>query len=245
MPSAAVGLKVPLSPLGGRLLLLYLFTQLPLYTAMAADLYPKSGGVDGLHTRIAIYTHPTRTPSNLDTSFCSRPRHARRICHPKTLGRCSGVLLSVRCRTIWNYHYTNHGILHPLRSLPIPPFFFPQFSERHKLQPASKQPTQEQVWDCFLVVLRNQVVATVFHTVTMFLRQRLGHLPVFVITSKLPPWPLVIRDLLLSFIAREVLFYYVHRLLHHKGFIPTFTKFIIDSPRQSHWRLSTHIHSNT
>ena len=100
------------------------------------------------------------------------------------------------------------------------PRLFPQFSARHKLQPSSKQPTQKQVWDCLLVVLRNQVVATVVHIVTLFLQQRLGHPSTFVITSKLPPWPLVVRDLLLSFIAREGLFYYIHRLLHYKGLYP-------------------------
>lgn len=99
------------------------------------------------------------------------------------------------------------------------PLIFPQFSERHKLQSTLKQPSHEQVWHCLLVVLRNQAVAALLHTVALFL-QRLYHLPTFVITSKLPPWPLVIRDLLLSFISREVLFYYSHRLLHHKRVYP-------------------------
>ena len=100
------------------------------------------------------------------------------------------------------------------------PRFFPQFSERHKLQPASKQPTQEQVQECFLVVLCNQVLATVVHASIISLQYRLGYLPAFVISSKLPSWPILVRDLLLSFIAREGLFYYVHRLLHHKGLYP-------------------------
>ena len=103
------------------------------------------------------------------------------------------------------------------QSLPI---FFPQFSERHKLQPASKQPTLENVQDCLLVVLRNQAVATAFHIVAMLLQQRLGYLPAFLITPKLPSWSLTVRDLLLSFIAREALFYYGHRLLHHKRLYP-------------------------
>ena len=60
------------------------------------------------------------------------------------------------------------------QSLPI---FFPQFSERHKLQPASKQPTLEIVRDCLLVVLRNQAVDTAIHIVAMLLQQRLGYLP--------------------------------------------------------------------
>lgn len=100
------------------------------------------------------------------------------------------------------------------------PFCFPQFSQRHKLQPASRQPTWGQVWDCLLVVLRNQVVTTVLHIVILFLQQRLGYPPDFVITSKPPPWSLMVRDLLLSFISREVLFYYGHRLLHHKALYP-------------------------
>ncbi len=100
------------------------------------------------------------------------------------------------------------------------PHFFPQFSERHKLQSASKQPTQEQVLECLLVVLRNQVISIVVHILTLFLQQRLGYFPAFVISSKPPSWPLVVRDLLLSFIAREGLFYYAHRLLHYKGLYP-------------------------
>jgi sterol desaturase/sphingolipid hydroxylase (fatty acid hydroxylase superfamily) len=157
---------------------------------------------------------------NLDTTFCSR----------------QGMFVAVTIQKHWNDVLASHSpfaielygtIIVQIMAFYTPcavyqslPLFFPKFSDRHKLQAASKQPTQQQLWDCLSVVLRNQFMATAIHIVTMLLRQRLGYLPTFVITSKLPPWPLMARDLVLSFIAREVLFYYAHRLLHHKWLYP-------------------------
>ncbi|SPQ24221.1 8dbaa121-eb62-46bd-b71c-40b83b47505c [Thermothielavioides terrestris] len=83
---------------------------------------------------------------------------------------------------------------------------FPAFSARHKIQPAAKQPTRAEITHCAVVVLRNQLQSVA------------SALPVpFRMPPTLPTAAELARDLPLCLLAREVAFYYTHRLLHTRA----------------------------
>jgi sterol desaturase/sphingolipid hydroxylase (fatty acid hydroxylase superfamily) len=87
---------------------------------------------------------------------------------------------------------------------------FPAFSERHKIQPAPKQPTAAEIRDCLYIVSRNQLISLVITTLGIVTNGP----PPFVVSPSLPSFPSLVRDVLLCLLLREVLFYYAHRLLH-------------------------------
>jgi sterol desaturase/sphingolipid hydroxylase (fatty acid hydroxylase superfamily) len=91
---------------------------------------------------------------------------------------------------------------------------FPSFSQRHKIQPAPKQPTLAEIKDCFWVVSRNQLMSLVLSG-ALFAAGALTDRPsVFVISPDPPSLAAFARDIALSMVGREILFYYSHRLLH-------------------------------
>ncbi|KAJ4289972.1 hypothetical protein N0V88_006773 [Collariella sp. IMI 366227] len=94
---------------------------------------------------------------------------------------------------------------------------FPNFSARHKLQPAQKQPTAAEVWHCFLVVSRNQLQSIVTSLLLLGLSLLRDEPSRFCFSATLPGWPEVLRDIFICWVAREVIFYYAHRLLHTRG----------------------------
>lgn len=95
------------------------------------------------------------------------------------------------------------------------PAVFPSFSDRHKIQPAPKQPSRSEVRHAFLTVLGNQVLSTILHiTQLSAMRRFAGKQSAYTVTPILPSVPIVARDIILSLIMREFLFYYVHRLFH-------------------------------
>ena len=134
-------------------------TIFSLNAAMAADRCNRESVADGQHTWPTILIHHKRAFSDLDTFPGSKPGNIPRIRHPKALGRRSRVQLSLRHRTIRDYHCTGCHMLRPLRGLPIPPSFFPNSANHINF----KQPSLENVQDCLLVV------ATVFHIVAVLL----------------------------------------------------------------------------
>ncbi|OAA65804.1 Fatty acid hydroxylase [Niveomyces insectorum RCEF 264] len=97
----------------------------------------------------------------------------------------------------------------------------PAFSARHKIQPAPRQPTRADLRDCARVVLRNNVL-TLALAVALALAAAAGdttpspsqHAFGVRVTPLLPSAGEVVRDLVLSCVLREILFYYAHRLLH-------------------------------
>ncbi|KAL2802710.1 fatty acid hydroxylase superfamily-domain-containing protein [Aspergillus granulosus] len=93
-------------------------------------------------------------------------------------------------------------------------YFFPSFSQRHKLQPAPKQPTQKDLHECLKVVLKNQLLTSALHLFLIALVQR-GR-PAYRITSILPSLPELVRDIIFSILLREAFFYYSHRILHSR-----------------------------
>ncbi|KAH8814830.1 fatty acid hydroxylase superfamily-domain-containing protein [Xylogone sp. PMI_703] len=94
------------------------------------------------------------------------------------------------------------------------PYILPSFSSRHKLQPPQKQPTSEEITHCLLIVLRNQAISTVLHLLILTLDSHLSIPPAYSFSPTLPTLSSFTKDILLSLLIREVLFYYIHRLLH-------------------------------
>ncbi|CAK7218536.1 hypothetical protein SBRCBS47491_003538 [Sporothrix bragantina] len=108
------------------------------------------------------------------------------------------------------------------------PWIAPQFSERHKIQPAPKQPTAADIRHCALIVVRNNAMATAL-TVGLSLlagdpADQANKLLGMRIEAKLPTLAEFARDFILCCVGREIMFYYSHRLLHQPRFYRTIHK---------------------
>jgi len=102
---------------------------------------------------------------------------------------------------------------------------WPIFAQKHKLQPAEKQPKEEEIDHCVQIVFRNQLLSSALHIVLTTLSVTLGQKPDFRFYPKLPGFTEFIRDIILCAILREILFYYSHRLLHLPFFYAPVHKF--------------------
>ncbi|OBT64908.1 hypothetical protein VE03_06394 [Pseudogymnoascus sp. 23342-1-I1] len=102
--------------------------------------------------------------------------------------------------------------------------FFPAFSYRHRIQPAPKA-TPPELWYCFYIVVRNQVMATLLHVGLLFGVSYLGETSSYRIDTSLPGAFEITRDLVFCIAIREVIFYYSHRLLHQPRFYVPIHKF--------------------
>ena len=100
-------------------------------------------------------------------------------------------------------------LLVPFRGISLPYIF----SVYHKLQKQAKQPTISEIWECFLVMLRNQILSSSVHLGITLLNMKLGRPLQYRLT-------LLYLALQRSFI-REILFYYIHRLFHHSSLYPS------------------------
>jgi methylsterol monooxygenase len=89
----------------------------------------------------------------------------------------------------------------------------PTFSQAHKLQPATKQPTAAEIKHCLLITLRNQLISILLSLGLILTSQSLNR-PSFRITATLPSASEFIAHLLVCVLLREILFYYSHRALH-------------------------------
>jgi sterol desaturase/sphingolipid hydroxylase (fatty acid hydroxylase superfamily) len=90
----------------------------------------------------------------------------------------------------------------------------PNFSERHKIQPAAKQPSRAEITLCIKVVAQNQVLSTILHLSVLCATSYFGSATSYRISPVLPSAAEIARDVLVSLLVRETLFYYIHRLLH-------------------------------
>ncbi|KZS98241.1 sterol desaturase [Sistotremastrum niveocremeum HHB9708] len=92
------------------------------------------------------------------------------------------------------------------------PYFIPS-TLSHRLQSPSKYPTPPEIKHCLKVVLRNQLLASTFHALLVFIHYKFD-LPPDYRFGPLPSVAEVLRDITLCIILREILFYYTHRILH-------------------------------
>ncbi|KAG5639361.1 hypothetical protein H0H81_003505 [Sphagnurus paluster] len=105
------------------------------------------------------------------------------------------------------------------------PYVFPDFSTRHKLQKQEKQPTKSELWECFKIVSRNQMVSTSLQMGLITLNAAAGRpTSPYRFDATLPTPIEVLRDVVLGVFFREILFYYIHRLFHHPSLYATFHK---------------------
>ncbi|KZP27848.1 hypothetical protein FIBSPDRAFT_917772 [Athelia psychrophila] len=104
------------------------------------------------------------------------------------------------------------------------PYTFPKFSTRHKVQKAEKQPTKAQVWECFKVALGNQTLTWVLQGGALWYSTKFENPDGLRFDRALPGIGEVVQELILASIMREILFYYVHRLLHTSALYPIFHK---------------------
>lgn len=102
------------------------------------------------------------------------------------------------------------------------PYLFPSFSDRHRLQKRGKQPTVMEIRECVGVAFRNQLVT---FSLQLALAALLRTKPAPFRCDVTLPGPVeVMRDITLSVIIREILFYYIHRLFHHPSIYPIIHK---------------------
>ncbi|KAJ5924358.1 hypothetical protein N7466_008545 [Penicillium verhagenii] len=90
----------------------------------------------------------------------------------------------------------------------------PSFSQKHKIQPAPKQPTRKDIVRCFLVVTQNQILSSVLHLTLLFISTKARSRSSYRVETPLPGAVEFARDFLISLLLRETMFYYSHRLLH-------------------------------
>lgn len=93
-------------------------------------------------------------------------------------------------------------------------YIAPSFSERWKIQPAPKQPTASEIRHSIAVALRNQILVTALHVGLTYAAYAQGEPPMLRVEATFPSLVEVIRDFTICVLAREVLFYYAHRILH-------------------------------
>ena len=89
---------------------------------------------------------------------------------------------------------------------------FPEFSKRHKVQNAGRQPTWAQIWHCVRVSMFNQIWVSFLHSIGIYI---IGvEQSLLIMNPHIPSLNTLMADFLLGLVAREVL-YYIHRALHH------------------------------
>ncbi|KAL3439739.1 hypothetical protein BJX65DRAFT_317728 [Aspergillus insuetus] len=99
---------------------------------------------------------------------------------------------------------------------------FPAFSQRHKIQAARRQPTAAQIAHCITITLFNHVWIIALHAAIVYAvgfdKSTLN------LDPTLPSWIAIVKDFAFGLLAREISFYYVHRLMHHPMLYARFHK---------------------
>jgi sterol desaturase/sphingolipid hydroxylase (fatty acid hydroxylase superfamily) len=96
---------------------------------------------------------------------------------------------------------------------------------KYKIQPLPKQPYGRALWRCFLCTLGNQVLTSSLHFLQLQAVQLLtSDKSIYRVEASLPSLTETLASLLGCFLLREIIFYHVHRLLHHPLFYTRFHK---------------------
>jgi sterol desaturase/sphingolipid hydroxylase (fatty acid hydroxylase superfamily) len=93
-------------------------------------------------------------------------------------------------------------------------YIWPSFAEKHKIQPAPKQPTAAEIRHAAVVSLRNQAMLLAMQLGLVYHAMSQGLPPTLQVTPSFPSAGDFIRDFAISVLVREILFYYSHRLFH-------------------------------
>lgn len=93
---------------------------------------------------------------------------------------------------------------------------WPSFSERHKIQPAPKQPSWSDIRHAAAVSFRNQLIVLALHLGLTYASYAQGLPPALQVSATPPTLASFAQDMAICMAAREALFYYSHRLLHTK-----------------------------
>lgn len=92
---------------------------------------------------------------------------------------------------------------------------FPTFSNRHKIQAERFQPKWSEIKHCITHVSINSLNGTVLHFAVSWY---FGfEKTLFRVSAELPSIKEIVRDFVFACVTREIMFYYVHRLLHLKS----------------------------
>lgn len=90
---------------------------------------------------------------------------------------------------------------------------FPKFSQRHKIQSERRQPSRAQIIHCIKYVGLHEIAGW---SIQLAIRAAFGFQhSLFRVERQLPGLWTIVSDLIFGSLAREVLFYYVHRAFHH------------------------------
>jgi methylsterol monooxygenase len=102
---------------------------------------------------------------------------------------------------------------------------FPKWSSKHKIQSEKRQPTKEEVYHCITHVVKANITSTFVHLALLRLQggASFSH-SAFTISPRLPTLARFLREMLVGFLGREVLFYYAHRAFHHPQLYKRFHK---------------------
>lgn len=98
----------------------------------------------------------------------------------------------------------------------------PTFSSRHKLQSARRQPSWSSIRHCIWHVFTSNLSSTAVHFALLWASGFKRSM--FNVSPTLPPFTEVLQHCLYALVAREILFYIAHRLLHHPSIYPRIHK---------------------
>jgi fatty acid hydroxylase domain-containing protein 2 len=94
--------------------------------------------------------------------------------------------------------------------------FTPQLLEQYKVQANSERPSSTEYWKCAKLVLINQIVfAPVYFIHHVIMNWRTNN--TYTLVESWPSFGRFIIDIMIFLLVEEVLFYYIHRILHHKS----------------------------
>ncbi|KAL3478869.1 hypothetical protein BJX99DRAFT_256076 [Aspergillus californicus] len=106
------------------------------------------------------------------------------------------------------------GFIIPATLYTLLDMLFPNFSQRHKIQPARRQPTAAQITHCTKVTLLNHLWIIALHASLLY-AVGFNNTAMLNLDPTIPPWSTIATDFLFGLLAREISFYYIHRALHH------------------------------